>query len=93
MYFIYKITNLVNQKVYIGSSSISRGYNKRWKEHIRDAWNEDDSKYNYHLYAAMRKYGLKNFSYEVIENHIKTPEERAQKEKEYILKYDSINPE
>ena len=32
MAYIYKITNCINQKVYIGQTSFS--IEKRWKEHI-----------------------------------------------------------
>ena len=33
MFFIYKITNNINNKIYIGSSSTHRGYYTRWEEH------------------------------------------------------------
>lgn len=55
---IYKITNKVNGKVYIGKS---KDIKARWKKHIQR------SKTSYlHLYSAMRKYGLENFSFEVL---------------------------
>ena len=37
MYFIYKITNQINQKSYIGSSTSERGLDKRLQEHIKAA--------------------------------------------------------
>lgn len=61
---IYKITNNINQHCYIGQS---RNIQKRWNNHKIAAYNENDRGYNYPLYKAIRKYGLKNFSFEIIE--------------------------
>ena len=60
MGIIYRITNTVNDKVYIGKTSHTLG--KRWKEHYRNK-----NKYNYPLYFAMRKYGFDKFMIEIIE--------------------------
>ena len=60
---IYKITNMVNGKVYIGQSV---DIEKRWNEHKRDKDNKRYKEYNKPLYRAMRKYGLENFSFEII---------------------------
>jgi len=61
MFSIYKITNTVNNKIYIGFSS--RNPMDRWYNHQRCAIN---SKKNTHLYNAMRKYGLNNFQFDII---------------------------
>ena len=61
---IYKITNLCNEKCYIGQS---RNVYKRWSNHKRVAQDEREKGYNYPLYAAFRKYGLHNFKFEIIE--------------------------
>ena len=61
---IYKITNTINHKVYIG---LSNNIEKRWKTHKQRAFSENDKEYNKHLYRAFRKYGLENFTFEVIE--------------------------
>ena len=61
---IYKITNLINGKCYIGQSI---NIEKRWKDHQIVATNPNDNGYNYPLYKAIRKYGQENFSWEVIE--------------------------
>lgn len=58
---IYKITNTINNKVYIGQS---RDTKTRWSRHKSDA--RLGKKYNYHLYDAMRKYGIHNFIFEII---------------------------
>ena len=62
---IYRIENLVNHKIYIG---LSKDCMKRWHDHRSKAFNstrEDDIKKP--LYMAMRKYGLDNFTFEIIE--------------------------
>ncbi len=58
---IYKITNKINNKVYIGKSIYIE---RRWYEHKTDM--NDINKQN-HLYNAMRKYGKDNFLFEIIE--------------------------
>lgn len=61
MYYAYLITNNVNNKVYVG---ITINPYERWLRHQSTARNTK-SKTSY-LYNAMRKYGLENFSFEVI---------------------------
>lgn len=63
MAYIYKITNRINGKIYIGKTEFS--IEKRFKEHCKDAFRERNEKRP--LYAAMRKYGIKNFFIELIE--------------------------
>ena len=58
--YIYKITNLVNNKIYIGKT---KNIEKRWKRHIYLA----KTGFKRHLYEAMRKYGIDNFSIEIID--------------------------
>ena len=58
---IYKITNQINGKVYIGQSIDIK---KRWQQHKQEATRE---RYQTKLYNAIRKYGIENFTFEVIE--------------------------
>ena len=90
MYFIYLINNIVNGKVYIGSSTESRGFYQRWKDHIKNSKYKEGYSYNYPLYKAMRKYGIENFIYEVIEYDIPTIELREEREAYYINYYNSL---
>ena len=60
MGFIYKITNSINNKIYIGQTA--RTLNIRWKEHKVASISSDRP-----LYKAMRKYGIDNFHIEIIE--------------------------
>jgi group I intron endonuclease len=54
IYAVYKIENLINGKCYIG---ISNNYKRRWREHKKSP---------YAVGKAIRKYGVDNFSFEVI---------------------------
>ena len=60
---IYKITNLINDKVYIGKTL--KTAEERWKEHCRDCKRKRCEKRP--LYSAMNKYGVENFICETIE--------------------------
>ena len=79
---IYKITNLINNKVYIGQSVHP---NKRWTEHKQRAKNKTDE---YPIHLAIAKYGEENFSFEVLF----FTEDYNLKEKEVILAYNSLVP-
>lgn len=82
---IYKIKNLINGKVYIGQSV---DIYKRWGDHKSMAIAEKYKiGYDYPLYRAFRKYGLENFSFEVIEECDR--EELNEREMYYIESYRS----
>lgn len=89
MAYIYKITNLINNKIYIGETI--RSVNVRWNEHKSVCMNEKGHGYNYHIHASMRKYGIENFSIETIEEC--EDEERFARETYYILLYNSNDRE
>lgn len=63
MGYIYKITNDINNKVYIGKTMAS--ISERWKEHLSDMDKRKNEKRP--LYAAMRKYGTGHFHIEEVE--------------------------
>lgn len=52
---IYKITNKVNGKVYIGQTTQAGGFKERYKGNLLNTTNE-------HLKRSIEKYGLENFS-------------------------------
>lgn len=81
---IYKITNLINGKIYIGQS---RNIKKRWQNHKCAAHNPNNKGYNYPLYRAIRKYGIENFRFEIIESCF--IEELNDREKYWISYYHS----
>lgn len=57
--FIYKITNLINSKVYVGQTT--KSVERRWKEHCKPS-----SRCTV-LVNAIKKYGKDNFKIEIIE--------------------------
>ena len=79
---IYKITNNLNGHAYIGQSI-----------HIEHRWQEHKTQYNWEresnkpLYLAFQKYGIENFTFEVLEEC--ESNELSIKEKEWIEHYDT----
>ena len=65
MGYIYKITNQINGKMYIGKTEYTDPI-KRWKEHLSDRKRRRCEKRP--LYDALNKYGPENFTFEVIDN-------------------------
>ena len=63
MPYIYKITNQINNKIYIGKTIGT--IEKRWNEHCKDYQRRECE--NRPLYAAMQKYGIENFKIEEVE--------------------------
>lgn len=80
MGYIYKITNIINGKVYIGQTI--QTIEARWEQHKRSSTYK-----KYALYYAMRKYGLDNFKIEMIEQC--DNKELNDKEIEWIAFYNS----
>lgn len=86
MGYIYKITNIISKKVYIGETI--NDPNIRFNRHLCNARN--NKKNCPALMDAIRKYGEENFKFEVL--IICFDEDRLEYEKEYIKKYNSIIP-
>ena len=78
---IYKIKNKVNGKVYIGQSI---DIEKRWQRHIGNINTSDEKKYNLYLYQAIRKYGIENFEFSIIEE---CDQSLLDKKESYWIKY------
>lgn len=83
--WIYKITNIQNNKVYIGQTI--RPIEQRFSRHINDALNNI---LDTHFARAIRYYGKENFIIEAIDT-AKTQDELNQKEQYWIHYYDSVN--
>ncbi|QWI10076.1 GIY-YIG nuclease family protein [Bacillus mycoides] len=82
---IYKATNSVNGKVYIGLSTLT--LEERIKGHYYHATNNHK---NYYFYNAIRKYGWDAFTWEVIDQ-TDDYDELLQLEIHYIAKHNSYN--
>lgn len=78
---IYKITNIVNNKIYIGQTI--RSLDERIEDYKRGKTND-------HLKNAFNKYGFDNFKFEII-NTATSIEELNNKEIDYINKYNSTD--
>lgn len=82
--WIYKITNIQNNKCYIGQSI--RPVEQRFNRHLKDAIN---NKLDTHFSRAIRKYGPDNFIIEEIDT-AENQDELNQKEQYWIRYYDSV---
>lgn len=87
MHYLYRITNLLDNKVYIGQS-VDDKY--RWRQHIYYAKNPEKTKQ--YIHRAMNKYGTVNFIFEIIAT-CRTQEDADMIEIQLISQYDSRNPE
>lgn len=54
MGYIYKVTNTINGKIYVGQTI--RTIKKRWKQHVYSAYHET-KEHNAPIQYAIRKYG------------------------------------
>ena len=79
---IYKITNNINNKIYIGCSV---DIERRWKEHLNDFLGQKQE--NKLLYKAFKEEGIENFSFEIIQEC--KVDELYEKEKYWIKFYNS----
>lgn len=77
---VYKITNIINNKFYIGSCSSKTFLYERLKHHEQDLINNRHC--NSYLQRSFNKYGINNFYYEIIE--ICEAEECIEKEQSWM---------
>ena len=83
MYTIYKHTNKINKKCYIGQTK---------RTNIKTRWGKNGYNYKYckKFYNAIKKYGWDNFEHEVLETNIKTLKDANQREQYWIKYFDSF---
>lgn len=84
MSYIYKITNIKNNKIYIGKTNNT--IEKRFQEHCQASKKVRNE--NRPLYKAMNKYGIENFKVELVEQC--SPEVSSEREKYWIEYYGSF---
>ncbi len=82
---IYKITNTINNKIYVGKTTTS--LKQRFNEHCKFA---KLNKHSTHLANAIRKYGKENFKIEKIDE-ANSISELNLKEKYWIKRLDAVN--
>lgn len=85
IFVVYKHTNIINGKVYIGITS---------QDPPEKRWGADGCNYasSTHFANAIQKYGWENFSHEILHEGL-TCEEACDKEIYYINLYNSMNRE
>jgi len=86
IYSNYKITNTINQMLYIGSTSLPPDV--RWTQHKSNA----RTGRLLPLYTAMREYGIENFTFEVMKQH-KKEEAMFHHENSLILSLHTLMPD
>ena len=82
--YIYSFTNLINDKRYIGLTTNPELRKSRHIEYSKDINCQAP------LYRAIRKYGLENFKFEIIEHDVPI-ELLSEREKFWIKEFDSMN--
>ena len=89
---VYKITNIINGKIYVGESL---NIDKRWEEHKLELENREH--HSYKLQEDYYTYGKDNFKFEILETIDDDLKQIIQKcllyilEDKYIKQYNSIN--
>jgi group I intron endonuclease len=82
---IYKVTNKINGKAYIGQTVFS--LKNRKNRHVSETLNRKD---NIYFHKAIRKYGSENFDWKILQK-CDTIEELNKLEIHYIELYDTFN--
>ena len=80
---IYRIVNLKNSKIYIGSTT---NFSRRRKEHVKRLRSNKHN--NKHLQASFNKFGEENFKFEILEK----TEDLIVREQYYIKTLNTMNP-
>lgn len=83
---VYRITNLINGKVYVGSTR--KSFVSRYTTHFEKLRTDNHKAYP-HLQNAANKYGINNFEFEILE--ICDKEQCIEKETEWIAKLEACD--
>jgi group I intron endonuclease len=86
-YIVYKITNKINEKAYIGFTS--KSLKERWRKHCIDAKSGRQT----FLCNAIRKYGPDTFDLEILYETLDIEEARDHAENKFIMLYETLLPE
>lgn len=84
---VYKITNLLNGKVYVGST---KRFLSRWYTHFSKLRTNNHRSY-IHLQNSVNKYGIENFEFEILE--VCSSDVYLEREAFWIKELDSCNRE
>lgn len=81
---VYKVTNLINNKVYIG---VAKNFNSRKSSHVCEAFTRKNKKYPF--YGALSKYGINNFTWEIVHEDNDWSNAMNVMEEHFIRKFNS----
>lgn len=85
---IYKITNKINNKIYIGMTT--KDIEVRWKQHLKVSKSKNDRNHRA-IHKAILKYGVENFTFEKLhETDIIDLDHLKELEIKYIKEYNSF---
>lgn len=87
MGFIYKVTNRVNGKVYVGQTVHTIEW--RWNTHLNSAYNDRMGDYNVLFHRAIRKHGIDAFEVSEVEKCDSSV--LNEREKYWIKEYNSFS--
>jgi len=86
---IYRATNKINGKQYIGYTT--KSLSERIQTHVNKSKSNSDKSYFYLFKLALRKYEIDNFEWDILET-CTSKEECCKREIYYIDKYNTISP-
>lgn len=81
-YIVYKHTNQINNKIYIGITKYGDDPNRRWRNGL-------GYEYNKKFFADIIKFGWDNFTHEILETGL-DESSAAARERYYIEKFNSV---
>ena len=85
---IYQYTNKINGHMYIGFAKDSK---RRYNDHLSASFNINNKDYNLAIHRAIRKYGIDNFDFKILEDNLKDVETMKQREIFWINKFNTYN--
>ena len=83
--YIYKITCLINNKIYIGQTSKTIQY--RWEQHVRNSKKKNNLEYKNKFHRALRKYGENNFKVEELISAVTRTEKQLKEALNFLETY------
>ena len=85
---IYQYVNKLNGHMYIGLTNNAK---RRFSDHLSAATNPNNKDYEAPIHRAIRKYGIENFDFNIIEDNIEDINLLKQREQYWIEYYDTYN--
>lgn len=83
---IYQYINKLNGHMYIG---LAKDPKRRFNDHLQASKNPNNKDYNLVLHKAIRKYGIENFEFNILEDDIESVEKMKEREIYWIKFYNT----